>query len=90
MDAAGNNHAPRMLMRDVGNLRRFFGRSAPELLRTQYGPEIWDLYASGRLQPDSVLTGHYAHRPGEVDLAAVMREIEDAQAEEAGRLARMG
>jgi RIO kinase 1 len=90
VDAAGNNHAPRMLMRDVGNLRRFFGRSAPELLQTQYGPEIWDLYASGRLQPDSGLTGHYAHRPGEVDLAAVMREIEDAQAEEAGRLARMG
>ena len=26
VDAAGNNHAPRMLVRDVDNLRRFFGR----------------------------------------------------------------
>src|SRR5688500_3244025 len=32
VDAAGNNHAPRMLVRDVDNLRRFFGRFAPELL----------------------------------------------------------
>jgi RIO kinase 1 len=29
VDAAGNNHAQRMLLRDVGNLRDFFGRFAP-------------------------------------------------------------
>jgi RIO kinase 1 len=40
-DATGNNHAPRMLVRDVDNLRRFFGRFAPELLATDYGKEIW-------------------------------------------------
>jgi serine/threonine-protein kinase RIO1 len=33
VDAAGNNHAPRMLMRDVDNLRAFFGRFAPRLIR---------------------------------------------------------
>ena len=44
VDAAGNNHAQRMLLRDVANLRNFFGRFAPELLGTNYGPEIWDLY----------------------------------------------
>ncbi len=32
VDAAGNNHAPRMLMRDVDNLRNFFGQHAPALL----------------------------------------------------------
>ena len=37
VDAAGNNHAQRMLLRDVDNLRRFFGRFAPELLATDYG-----------------------------------------------------
>ncbi len=31
VDAAGNNHAPRMLLRDVDNLRSFFGRHAPAL-----------------------------------------------------------
>ena len=37
VDAAGNNHAQRMLLRDVDNLRDFFGRFAPELLATDYG-----------------------------------------------------
>ncbi|MBW8723475.1 MAG: serine protein kinase RIO, partial [Polaromonas sp.] len=36
VDAAGNNHAGRMLLRDVANLRGFFGRFAPELLHTDY------------------------------------------------------
>ena len=35
VDAAGNNHAKRMLLRDVDNLRGFFGRFAPELLHTR-------------------------------------------------------
>ena len=52
VDAAGNNHAPRMLVRDVDNLRRFFGRFAPELLATDYGKEIWALYETGTLHPE--------------------------------------
>jgi RIO kinase 1 len=89
VDAAGNNHAPRMLMRDVDNLRNFFGRHAPSLMATQYGPEIWSLYAGGRLVPDMPLSGRYEQRAGEVDLSAVLREIEDARLEEAARLQRM-
>ena len=90
VDAAGNNPAPRMLMRDVDNLRNFFGRYAPALLATQVGPEIWSLYAGGRLLPDTPLTGRYEHQPGAVDLSGVLREIEDARFEEAARLQRMG
>ncbi|EHR69573.1 serine/threonine protein kinase involved in cell cycle control [Burkholderiales bacterium JOSHI_001] len=89
VDAAGNNHAPRMLMRDVDNLRHFFGRFAPELLATQYGPEMWALYAGGRLAPDTALTGRYEHQAGAVDLSGVLREIEDARLEEAARVLRM-
>jgi RIO kinase 1 len=89
VDAAGNNHAARMLMRDVDNLRRFFGRSAPELLPTRFGPEIWSLYASGLLAPDTPLSGRYTPVAGAVDLSAVLREIKDAQLEEAARLQRM-
>ncbi len=89
VDAAGNNHACRMLLRDVGNLRDYFGRYAPELLDTRYGPEIWDLYERGVLTPDTVLTGHFEEKAGTVDLVSVMREIEDARAEEAARLVRM-
>jgi RIO kinase 1 len=88
VDAAGNNHAARMLMRDVDNLRHFFGAHAPELLSTQYGPEIWDLYAAGRLNPDTPLTGRYERKPGAVDLGSVLREIEDARLEAADRALR--
>ncbi|MBY0270094.1 MAG: serine protein kinase RIO [Burkholderiales bacterium] len=89
VDAAGNNHACRMLLRDVGNLRDYFGRYAPELLDTRYGPEIWDLYERGALTPDAALTGHFEQKSGTVDLVSVMREIDDARAEEAARLLRM-
>lgn len=89
VDAAGNNHAQRMLLRDVANLRDFFGGFAPELLLTAYGPEIWDLYQRGLLHPGVVLTGRFARRAGAVDLGHLMREIDDARAEEAARLLRL-
>jgi RIO kinase 1 len=89
VDAAGNNHAGRMLLRDVANLRAFFGRFAPELLHTDYGSEIWDSYQRGVLQPETVLTGRFAHKTGPVNLGAVMGEIDDARAEEAARRVRM-
>jgi RIO kinase 1 len=89
VDAAGNNHAARMLMRDVDNLRRFFGQFAPDLLATRFGPEMWSLYAGGLLASDTPLTGRYEPTPGAVDLSAVLREIEDARLEESARLQRM-
>ncbi|MDO8889216.1 MAG: PA4780 family RIO1-like protein kinase [Hydrogenophaga sp.] len=89
VDAAGNNHAQRMLLRDVGNLRDFFGQFAPELLKTQFGPEIWSLYQSGLLSNDTPLTGRYQRAPGTVDLGSVMREIDDARDEDAARRLRM-
>lgn len=89
VDAAGNNHAKRLLLRDVVNLREFFGRFAPELLQTDYGREIWDLYERGVLTPEVVLTGRFAGEAGEVDVDGVMREIDDALAEEAARRLRL-
>ncbi len=89
VDAAGNNHAQRMLLRDVNNLRDFFGRFAPELLPTRFGAEIWDLYQRGLLQPTTVLTGRFAEKATPVNMGGVMREIDDARAEEAARRLRM-
>ena len=89
IDAAGNNHASRMLLRDVANLRNFFGRFAPELLRTDFGLEIWDLYQRGILYPETVLTGRFERKAGAVDMSGVLREIEDARMQEAARLVRM-
>lgn len=89
VDAAGNNHAQRMLLRDVNNLRDFFGRFAPELLHTRYGPEIWSLYQSGLLSNDTVLTGHFEQKHQRVDMEGVMREIDDARDEYAARRERL-
>jgi RIO kinase 1 len=89
VDAAGNNHAQRLLLRDVANLRSFFGRFAPELLASEYGAEIWALYQRGTLMPGTVLTGRFVHRRGPADVGGVLREIDDARAEEAARRLRM-
>ncbi len=89
VDAAGNNHARAMLERDVANLTAYFGRFAPELLPSQYGREIWALYEHGELTPESRLTGRFAESKKPVDLHGVLREIDDARAEEAARQLRM-
>ncbi len=89
VDAAGNNHAQRMLLRDVANLRDFFGQFAPALLSTDYGPEIWSLYVAGVLSNEMVLTGRFTRSTAAVDVGGLMREIDDAQAEEAARRLRM-
>jgi RIO kinase 1 len=89
VDAAGNNHAQRMLLRDVNNLRDFFGQFAPELLSTHYGPEIWSLYQAGLLSTETPLTGRFERKHADVDMQAVLREIDDAKAEDAARRLRM-
>jgi len=89
IDAAGNNHAQRMLLRDVENLRNFFGQFAPELLATQFGAEIWSLYERGALTNEAPLTGRFERKAGTVDVGGVLREIDDAKAEEAARKLRM-
>ncbi len=85
VDAAGNAHAGAMLERDVGNLTRYFGRFAPELLRTEYAKEIWSLYKSGRLTPEIELSGRYERVEKAVDVDGVMRLVDDALKEEAAR-----
>ncbi|MEG2155692.1 MAG: PA4780 family RIO1-like protein kinase [Burkholderiaceae bacterium] len=89
VDAAGNNHARDMLLRDVANLAHYFGQFAPDLLATDYGREIWALYEHGNLLPTSELNGQFTEIAREVDLDAVLDEIEDAQFEESARRLRM-
>jgi RIO kinase 1 len=89
VDAAGNNHAKDMLVRDVTNLANYFGQFAPELLKTQYAKEIWALYERGDLKVDSPLTGRFNEVNKAVDMQSVMREIKNAEFQEAARLARL-
>ena len=88
VDAAGNNHAKRMLLRDVSNLGTYFSKFAPELGHGAFGPEIWSLYEHGVLDPHSTLTGRFVPTEAKVDLGGVLREIDDARAEESARRLR--
>ena len=81
VNAAGNNNAFVMLERDVDNMRSSFGRSAPELLETEYAREIWALYEAGELTPDSALSGCFARDTSAPDVAAVLTQIEDERLE---------
>ena len=85
IDAAANNQACKMLLRDVENLAIYFGQFAPELLATSYGMEIWALYQSGQLRPESVLTGHFERIEKPVNIQSVLREIDDTLKEEEAR-----
>ena len=85
INAAGNNQACKMLLRDVENLAAYFGQFAPELLQTDFGMEMWSLYQSSALTPESLLTGRYQRDEKTVDLKSVMREISDTLKDEEAR-----
>ena len=79
VNAAGNNNACSMLERDVENITAYFARFAPELASTDFGREIWKLYASGALSPASELTGLFIQSDRPADVKGVMREIDYAR-----------
>ena len=85
VDAAGNNNAAVMLKRDVANITGYFSRYAPALAATRYGDEIWSLYETAKLLPDSPLTGRFEASTKPADVEAVMREIADVRAEHEAR-----
>ncbi len=90
VDAASNQSARKLLLRDVENLKRFLSRFAPDRRPGAYAEEMWDLYARSLLTPETRLTGR--HRPSEqkVDTAAVLGLIGDANYDERKRRQRQG
>jgi len=89
VDAAGNNEAAAMLYRDVRNLAVYFGQFAPELVTTDYGKEIWQLYEAGALTVETELTGQVEEDTTPVDMEDLMGEIEASRREEEERLRRL-
>lgn len=85
VDASGNNNAFRMLARDVENITAYCARQAPELRNTFYAHEIWKLYQSTELHPDSVLTGEHVFDDSAVDVDEVLAQIEEARFEAEAR-----
>jgi|TARA_B110000879_G_scaffold107664_1_gene144704 RIO kinase 1 len=89
VDAAANNHAERMLTRDIDNMTAYYGQFAPELLDTKYAKEMWALYEDGDLNPDTQLTGLFAEDTEAADVDTVLEEIKAVFMEEQARLERL-
>ena len=81
LDAAANNSARKILVRDVNNLQHFLSRWVPNLRHKKYGEEIWDWYERGELTPDTQLTGNFQKDAPKANTVSLLEEIEHAQAE---------
>jgi RIO kinase 1 len=82
MEAARNQGARKFLLRDVGNLHRFVGRYCPNEPTLAYGEEMWELFESNRLEPDTELRGDYQASTDIADTSEVLALIEDVDREE--------
>ena len=76
VDAANNQSARMLLMRDIDNLTAFLSKFAPDIADTRYGPELWSLYERAQLYPDSPLTGRWVPPHRRADPRGVLREVE--------------
>jgi len=89
VDASANNHAQRMLERDVNKITSYYAQYAPELHASQYAKEIWALYENGELHPEVELTGYFEEVEQAADVDVVLQEIKAAWEEEQARQQRM-
>ena len=89
VNAAANNNAKSMLLRDVENMVNYFGQFDPYLHETKFGQEIWHLFEEGKLKPDTILTGDFIDQTPDADLDGVMEQIKEAYDEEQRRLERL-
>lgn len=79
IDASANRNARDVFVRDLDHLTQYLARFSPDLLETEYGREIWNLYETGRLKADSVLTGKGPRRSKrQIDGRRLAREVEEA------------
>lgn len=88
VNAAANNNAKSLFLRDVENMTRYYGQYEPTLLNTRYGEEIWSLYEEGALTPDTILSGEFTDSEQSADVDSVLEEIKAAFEEQQLREAR--
>jgi len=89
VDAAGNNNAKEMLLRDVNNMKNYYAQFAPILKESRYGDEIWSIFEAGNLTPETTLTGKFVDSAISADVETVLHEINAAREEELDRLERI-
>lgn len=87
VDAARNQNARELLIRDVDNLTHFLSRFEPAMKGRPYGQELWQIYERGELRADTPLTGVYKPPERKVDTAALLEDIGELEREEMKRRA---
>jgi RIO kinase 1 len=75
------NNAFAIFERDLLQLVAFFGRAAPEIKKTNYAKEIWQLYRNGKLHPEIELTGQFTDKSKSANVGEVLAEIDEAREE---------
>lgn len=90
VDPARNQSARKLLIRDVKNVTSFLARFAPELRKTQYGPEMWDLYERSELEPDTELTGVYEDKGPKAEVNSLLEDILQLEQEARERREALG
>lgn len=91
IDAAGNSNAKRILLRDVANLSRFVSRFDSAEGRKPYAEEMWDLYESNLLTPQTRLTGRRrVVESAPVDVVSILDEIAEIERESRARRTALG
>ena len=85
VNAARNQNARRLLLRDIENLHHFVQRFAPGRRALPYAQEMWALYERGELTPATQLTGQHVGPTGRADTHAVLGLVADAQFDERRR-----
>jgi RIO kinase 1 len=85
INAAGNQSARRILIRDVENLHRFIAPYFPERQPPPFAQEMWLLYERGELLPDTRLSGHFRSSEKQANMTEVLGLIADANYDERKR-----
>ena len=89
VNAAANNNARSMLIRDVVNLTSYYARFAPELDGKKYAGELWTTYEGGSLHPDFVPSGLFKEDTRAADVDGVLEEVNQAALEHEERQKRL-
>lgn len=85
IDPSKNQNARQLLLRDVENLHRFVARFAGSERRKPYAEEMWKLYESNRLTPETKLVGNYRGSQKRTDTGALLEFIGEVNADEQRR-----
>ena len=90
MNAASNQNARPILVRDVANLYRFLSRFIPGRPPMRHAEEMWDLFQRGELRPETVLTGRFRASSHVADTSSLLRELDAVTRDESRRRVGLG